>query len=122
MLGWIVRIAIETGMRSSEIASLRRSKVNVARRVVRLSNTKDDGSRTVPLSLVATDTLQRALLHPIRPIDTNLVFLESQDAMAHGALTCLALFGRGSVRERNYPICISTTCVMKRQADLWTVA
>ena len=74
MLGWIVRIAIETGMRSSEIASLRRSQVDIARRVVRLSNTKNDGSRTAPLSLVATDTLQRALLHPIRPIDTNLVF------------------------------------------------
>jgi integrase len=36
MLKWIVRIALETGMRSSEIVSLRRSQVDLERRVVGL--------------------------------------------------------------------------------------
>ncbi|HCF4853135.1 TPA: tyrosine-type recombinase/integrase, partial [Pseudomonas aeruginosa] len=34
MLGWIVRIAVETGMRSSEITSLRRHQVDLKKRVV----------------------------------------------------------------------------------------
>lgn len=74
MLGWIVRIAIETGMRSSEITNLRCSQVNLKTRVVRLSDTKNDTSRTVPLTLTATDTFDKALNNPVRPIDTDLVF------------------------------------------------
>ncbi|RMP46792.1 Site-specific recombinase XerD [Pseudomonas amygdali pv. lachrymans] len=50
MLGWIVCIALETGMRSSEISSLRRPQVDLAKRVIRLSDTKNNGSRTVPFS------------------------------------------------------------------------
>ena len=37
MLAWIARIALETGMRSSEILTLTRSQVDVKRRLVRLS-------------------------------------------------------------------------------------
>src|SRR5690606_29919454 len=48
MLGWIVRIALETGMRSSEITSLCRSQVDLKRRVVRLLETKNTLPRTVP--------------------------------------------------------------------------
>jgi integrase len=36
MLGWIVRIALETGMRSSEIVTLHRGQVDLKRRIVRL--------------------------------------------------------------------------------------
>ncbi len=50
MLEWIVCIALETGMRSSEISSLRRPQVDLAKRVIRLSDTKNEASRTVPLS------------------------------------------------------------------------
>jgi len=74
MLRWIVRIAIETGMRSSEITTLRRNQVDLIRRVVRLLDTKNTQPRTVPLSVVATDLFQQALEHPVRPIDVDLIF------------------------------------------------
>lgn len=74
MLKWIVRIALETGMRSSEIVSLRRSQVDLERRIVRLLDTKNTQPRTVPLSLEATRIFREALGHPLRPIDTDLIF------------------------------------------------
>lgn len=74
MLGWIVNIALETGMRSSEITTLRRGQVDLKRRIVRLLDTKNTQPRTVPLSTKATDTFREAFANPIRPIDTDLVF------------------------------------------------
>jgi integrase len=74
MLGWIVRIAIETGMRSSEIAGLRCQQVDVQKRVVRLADTKNDSARTVPLTKVATEVFRAALANPVRPKNCNLVF------------------------------------------------
>ncbi|MBD9401342.1 site-specific integrase [Comamonas sp. CMM02] len=74
MLGWIVTIAIETGMRSSEITSLRVSQVDLGRRVVRLLDTKNDSARSVPLSLRATEAFRQALANAVRPGDTALVF------------------------------------------------
>ena len=74
MLRWIVRIALETGMRSSEIATLRRNQVDLERRIVRLLETKNTLPRTVPLTINATALFQEALTHPIRPIDTDLIF------------------------------------------------
>jgi integrase len=74
MLGWIVMIAIETGMRQSEILSLRKSNVDLKRRVVRLTDTKNDASRTVPLTRVATDTIQKAMDNPVRPSGLDLIF------------------------------------------------
>lgn len=74
MMGQIVRIAIETGMRQSEILGIRRSQVDLARRVVRLLDTKNDTARTVPLNKQATIVFAQALACPIRPIDTDLVF------------------------------------------------
>lgn len=74
MLRWIVRIALETGMRSSEIVTLRRSQVDLSRRVVRLIETKNTLPRTVPLTAEATSIFQQALANPIRPINTDLIF------------------------------------------------
>ncbi len=74
MLGWIVGIALETGMRSSEIASLRTSQVDLQRRIVRLADTKNDAQRTVPLSKRATEIFKVALSNPTRPSDCNLLF------------------------------------------------
>jgi len=74
MLRWIVRTAIETGMRSSEIATLRLSQVDVSRRVVRLVETKNTMPRTVPLSKAATALLKAAIANPLRPDDCDLVF------------------------------------------------
>ncbi len=74
MLGWVVRLAVETGMRSSEITGLRRSQIDVDRRIVTLRDTKNGTARTVPLTRAAAEILRAALDHPIRPIDTDLVF------------------------------------------------
>ncbi|EMD9439680.1 site-specific integrase [Burkholderia cepacia] len=74
MLGWIVRLAVETGMRSSEITGLCRSQVDLDRRVVTLRDTKNGSSRMVPLTREAAEVLRAALDNPIRLIDTDLVF------------------------------------------------
>lgn len=68
------RLAIETGMRQSEILGLRRGQVDLERRVVRLTDTKNNAARTVPLTKLAALVLQNALSNPVRPIDTDLVF------------------------------------------------
>lgn len=74
-LGWIVRLAIiEPGMRPSEIIGLRRGQIDLERRVVRLTDTKNNAARTVPLTKLAASVLQSALANPIRRIDTDLVF------------------------------------------------
>lgn len=74
MLGWIVTIAIETGMRQSEILGLRRSNVDLKKRVVRLTDTKNDSSRTVPLTRAATEVIKTALENPVRPSGLDLIF------------------------------------------------
>lgn len=63
-------------MRSSEVVSLRRSQVDLQRRVVRLANTdtKSGSARTVPLTLEAKKVFEEALSNPVRPIDCDLVF------------------------------------------------
>ena len=73
-LGWIVRIALETGMRTSEIVTLRRAQVDVDRRIVRLLKTKNTHPRTVPLTGTAAQLFQSALAHPVRPLGTDLIF------------------------------------------------
>ena len=74
MLAWIARIALETGMRSSEILTLTRSQVDVRRRVVRLTDTKNNEARLVPLTQAATEVFKQALNSPVRPLDCDLVF------------------------------------------------
>jgi integrase len=74
MFGWIVRLALRTGMRSGEIVSLRLNQVDLARRVLRLTETKNGSARTVPLSREAAAILRKALANPLRPKDTDLVF------------------------------------------------
>jgi integrase/FMN phosphatase YigB (HAD superfamily) len=74
MLGWVVRLAIETGMRQSEILNLRIADVDLKSRVVRLSDTKNNNARTVPLTAAATALCKNAIEHPLRPQETDLVF------------------------------------------------
>lgn len=74
MLGWIVRAALATGMRSSEIVTLRRSQVDIKRRVIRLTKTKNGSERTVPMTLEAKAIFEEALANPVRPIDCDLIF------------------------------------------------
>jgi integrase len=74
MMSWIVRIALETGMRFSEIVTLRRMQVDLNRKIVRLLHTKNTQPRTVPLSSAATELFRAALNNPVWPIDTDLIF------------------------------------------------
>ncbi|WP_049621735.1 site-specific integrase [Frateuria defendens] len=74
MLEWIVRIAVETGMRSGEILGLHRAQVDIKRRIVRLSDTKNDSARTVPLTRAATKVFQEVLAYSLRPRDCSLLF------------------------------------------------
>jgi len=74
MLGWIFDIALETGMRSGEIAGLRIHQVDLQRRVVRLSVTKNESARTVPLTRRAVEVFALALDNPTRPEGCDLVF------------------------------------------------
>lgn len=74
MFSWIVRIALETGMRLSEIGGLRLGQVDLQKRVVRLDVTKNSSPRTVPLTKAAKTAFQAAIDNPIRPPQTDLVF------------------------------------------------
>lgn len=75
MFGWIVRLALHSGMRLGEIATLRVSQVDLERRVIRLTETKNGSARTVPLTKQATAVLAAALAHPLRPVaHTDFVF------------------------------------------------
>ena len=74
MLGWIVRAALATGMRSNEIVTLRRAQVDLNRRVIRLTKTKNGSERTVPMTLEAKAIFEEALANPVRPIDCELIF------------------------------------------------
>ena len=53
MMRWIMCIEVETSMRPSEITSLRKSQLDLGRRVVRLLETKNTMPRTVPLTGVS---------------------------------------------------------------------
>lgn len=74
MLGWMVRLAIYTGMRAGEIQTLRRDQVDLTRRVISLTKTKNGCARIIPLVRQAVQVLQEALTHPVRPMDTDLIF------------------------------------------------
>jgi integrase len=74
MMGWVVGIALETGMRWSEILTLKRSQVDLKRRIVRLLKTKNTQPRTVPLSMNALHLFRLAVENPTCPEDTDLIF------------------------------------------------
>ncbi len=73
-IGWIVRLALFTAMRKGEILSLTVDQVNLHDSTIFLSDTKNNEVRTVPLSPKALDIINRALDHPLRPKETDLVF------------------------------------------------
>lgn len=74
LLRWIVRIVVETGMRSSGIVTLRLSQVDMSKRLERLIETKNTLPRTVPLLTEAISLLKEALANPARPKDVDLIF------------------------------------------------
>jgi integrase len=74
MLGWIVRAALFTAMRSTEVVTLRRSQVNLQDGLITLTHTKNGSSRIVPLMPAAIEVFKEALENPVRPIDCELIF------------------------------------------------
>ena len=74
MLGWIARIALYTGMGAGEIKTLTRRQVNLEKRTVHLTETKNGSARTVPLTKNAVNIFRIALSNPARPFDTDLIF------------------------------------------------
>jgi integrase len=74
MLGWIAGIALETTMREGSVQKLRIAQVSLKRRTLFLPKTKNRDPQTVPLSRLATELFRRALNHPRRPPDTELIF------------------------------------------------
>jgi integrase len=74
MLGWIAGIALETTMRESSVQKLRISQVSLKQRTLFLPKTKNQDPQTIPLSRLATELFRRAINHPRRPMNTNLIF------------------------------------------------
>lgn len=74
MFGWIVRLALYSGMRAGEIQNLKRNQVDLAKRTILLKDTKNGSTRMVPLGKGATEVMRAALGNPIRQIDTDLIF------------------------------------------------
>lgn len=74
MLAWIVKMAIYTAMRHSEIVNLTREQINLTRRTIFLADTKNGESRTVPLTNKALIVIQEAMNNSIKPIDTKYIF------------------------------------------------
>ncbi|HRO63608.1 site-specific integrase [Thermomonas sp.] len=85
MTGWIIRIAIETGMRRQEICSLQMHQVDLHRRIIHLTTTKNGDARTIPLSLPAVEALSRAIAHPNRPANSDYIFFgQANVGQCHG--------------------------------------
>ena len=76
-LGWIVRLALYTAMRKSEIVSLTFEQVNLDAGTLFLPDTKNNSVRTVPLTNKALVAITEAMDFPIRPKYTNLIFFGS---------------------------------------------
>jgi integrase len=74
MLGWIVRIALYTGMRKGEIVSLRHGQVDLQKRLVMLTDTKNGSARNVPLTRPAVSVFKEVLSHGAHFVDTDLLF------------------------------------------------
>lgn len=74
MLRWIFQIALETGMRSSEIVNLTPLDIDLKKRIVYLRDTKNGNARTVPLNKTVTEVFSEALANKLRPENTELIF------------------------------------------------
>jgi len=103
MLGWIVRIALTTAMRKSEITTLMVGQIDIARRVVRLHKTKNGTDRTVPLSRRGTMAFSAALGNPVRPDDCDLVFFGEPGKDGNRRPYCFEPMWQDAVRRAGIP-------------------
>jgi len=87
----VVRVALATGARKSELLGLLWKDVDLKRRVARFRDTKNGESRTVPLAQTAVDTLtawrkQRLPAGPVFPIPAATLDNAWQDARTRAEL------------------------------------
>ena len=74
LFAWVVELALVTAMRKGEILGLRQDNVDLKRKVVRLTMSKNGSARTVPLSRRAAKIIEETLAYRARPKDTDLIF------------------------------------------------
>lgn len=78
MMRWVVRLALETGMRKNEILSLKKRNVKLSRNIIivedHLERGKAKSPREVPLTEVAETVINEAVNFSAHFIDTDLVF------------------------------------------------
>lgn len=88
----IVRLAIETGMRLSEILGLDWKLVDLKQQVARIPMTKNGTARDVPLSIAALDlfrSLPRSIKGPVFPVTVDSVKQAYRDSVRRAGLTDL---------------------------------
>ena len=90
-LGPLVRLALATGARKGELASLEWANVNLERRVVRFVDTKNGENRTVPLAQTAVDVLRewrkgRLPVGPVFPLSKDQIDKPWREARAEAGL------------------------------------
>jgi integrase len=89
---WIVQLAVETGMRRSELLALEWRNVDVVNRVALLLDTKNGERRFVPLSNKAVDVLSQVSRN------SNTVFSTSASAVSHSFARACERVGLGDFR------------------------
>lgn len=77
MLGWIVRLALQTAMNKEDLLRIRRCDLDLKNRVLTLPKLMTRAGRQVPLTKEAVRLFQTALNHPDRPEDEELLFYGS---------------------------------------------
>lgn len=74
MLGWIVRIALQTAMSKDEILRIRKGDLNFDERILTISKWLNRPMRQIPLSRETIRVFLEAVHYPERPIDEDLLF------------------------------------------------
>ena len=74
LLGWVVRIALETAMRKSEILALKEADVDLGKRLAIVPKTQAKAPRPVPLTQVAVQVFKEVIANKERPADSKLLF------------------------------------------------
>ncbi|MBF0455686.1 MAG: site-specific integrase [Magnetococcales bacterium] len=74
MLGWVVRLGLETAMRKSEILTLKQEDIDLKKRIAVVPKNQTKAPRPVPLTQKAVHIFQEIFAQKDRPTDTPLLF------------------------------------------------
>lgn len=85
----LIRLAIETGMRLSELLNLRWQHINLASQTAHLPDTKNGHPRTVPLSSVAVQVLGKLRSEVVQRLDGGVFSLTSHAATVAFKRACV---------------------------------